>query len=174
MLEKYEVDKETGVKHGNFEKFELDGTLVEDARYVENQLHGERTIYHANGNPEIIEHYESGTIIGVYKVFYDNAQTEIEGNYSNGVMTGIWSRYYENGKLMEEVTFADNLENGPFIEYHKNGNLKAEGQYLGGNKEQGLLKLYDENGELFRRMECDAGICRTIWLRPGYEEVVNE
>ena len=56
MLEKYEVDKKTGVKHGDFEKFELDGTLIERARYVDDQLHGERTIFYATGSPEIIEH----------------------------------------------------------------------------------------------------------------------
>jgi len=174
MLESYEVDKKTGVKHGLFEKYELDGTLIERAHYVNDQLEEERTIFYGNGSPEILEHYTSGILTGNYKAFYDNAQTEIEGNYSQGVMSGIWKRFYENGKIMEEVTFADNLENGPFLEYHENGNLKAEGQYSGGDKEQGLLKLYDEKGEIYRRMECDDGICQTIWLRPGYEEKVND
>jgi antitoxin component YwqK of YwqJK toxin-antitoxin module len=174
MLEKYEVDKKTGLKSGVFEKFELDGTLIEHAVYVDDQLHGVRTIYFPNGTPEIVEHYNAGILVGSYMTYFDNAVAEIEGNYTNGVMTGIWKRYFDNGQLMEDVTFADNLENGPFVEYHKNGNLKAEGQYSGGNKEQGLLKLYDENGELYRRMECNNGICHTTWLRPGYEEDADE
>jgi antitoxin component YwqK of YwqJK toxin-antitoxin module len=174
MLEKYEVDKKTGVKHGVFEKFELDGTLIEHAVYVNDQLHGERTIFYANGSPEIIEHYNSDVLTDEYKAFYSNSELEIEGIYADGVMTGIWKRNYENGQLMEEVTFADNMENGPFVEYHKNGKLKAEGQYSGGNKEQGVLKLYDEKGELYRRMDCNDGICITTWLRPGYEEEADE
>jgi antitoxin component YwqK of YwqJK toxin-antitoxin module len=174
LLEKYAVDKKTGVKHGVFEKFELDMTLIEHAVYVDGKLQGERTIFYANGSPEIIEYYKSDILTGNYKAFYDNSQMEIEGKYTDGVMSGIWKRYYENGQLMEEVTFAENLENGPFIEYHENGKLKAEGQYSGGNKEQGVLKLYDENGELYRRMDCNDGICITTWLRPGYEEPSNE
>jgi len=174
MLERYEVDKKTGAKNGVFEKFELDGTLIEQARFVNDLLEGKRTIFFADGSPEIEEQYDSGVLTGSYKVYYTNTKIEIEGNYSEGVMAGIWKKYYENGQLMEEVTFADNLENGPFVEYHKNGNLKAEGQYWGGDKEQGLLKLYDENGELYRRMECNDGICHTTWLRPGYEEEVDE
>jgi antitoxin component YwqK of YwqJK toxin-antitoxin module len=174
MVEKYEVDKKTGVKHGVFEKFELDGTLIEHAVYVNDKLQGERTIFYANGSPEIVEHYNAGVIAESYHVYYANSEKEIEGNYADGVMSGIWKRFYENGQLMEEVTFADNMENGPFVEYHKNGNLKAEGQYLGGNKEQGVLKLYDEKGELYRRMECNDGICHTTWLRPGYQEAADE
>ncbi|RLD22179.1 MAG: hypothetical protein DRI69_01965 [Bacteroidetes bacterium] len=174
LLEKYEVDKKTGAKHGVFEKFETDGTRIEHAVYVNDQLHGDRTIFYANGSPEIIEHYESDVLTGSYKAFYQNTQIEIEGKYTEGVMTGIWKRYFENGKLMEEVTFADNLENGPFVEYHDNGKLKAEGQYSGRDREQGVLKLYDEKGELYRRMDCNDGICITTWLRPGYEEQVNE
>ena len=78
-------------------------------------------------------------------------------------MTGKWKKYYESGALFEEVTFSDNKENGPFIEYYENGNLKAEGEYLEGDNEHGLLSLYNEKGELERKMECQKGICKTIW-----------
>jgi antitoxin component YwqK of YwqJK toxin-antitoxin module len=174
MMERYEVDKKTRLKSGIYEKHEMDGTLVERATYVQDQLEGERTIYFPNGKPEIVEHYKAGTIVGTYTTYYKSASIEIEGHFTKGVMAGIWKRYYDGGQLMEDVTFVDNLENGPFVEYHENGNLKAEGLYSGGNKEQGLLKLYDEKGKLYRKMECDNGICRTIWLLEGYEEDADE
>ena len=170
MIETFEVDKKTGLKDGSFTKSSPDGVLIEQATYRKDNLEGLRTIYYGNGNPEIEEKYESGTLNGRYRTYYEDKTVEIEGNYTSGVMMGTWKRFYENGQVMEEVTFEDNLENGPFIEYHPNGKLKAEGQYYNGDNEHGLLKLYDENGELYRRMECDSGVCKTTWLRPGYEE----
>ena len=170
MIETFEVDKKTGLKNGTFSKSTPDGTIIEKATYRNNNLVGKRTIYYDNGNPEIEEQYEDGVLNGTYRTFYDDKTTEIEGSYASGVMKGMWKRFYENGQVMEEVTFEENLENGPFVEYHPNGKLKAEGQYYQGDNEHGLLKLYDENGELYRRMECDSGVCRTTWLRAGYEE----
>ena len=165
MSERYEVHNKTGLKHGKFERFDPDGNIFERARYVNDTLEGERTLFYTSGSPEIVEQYVSGLLDGPFLTYYENSQTELEGQYVRGVMEGVWKRYYEDGQLMEEVTFADNMENGPFVEYHENGNLKAEGQYKGGDREQGLLKLYDENGELYRKMECDDGICHTIWSR---------
>ena len=55
------------------------------------------------------------------------------------------------------------------MEYFRNGNLKAEGSYLDGDNEHGLLKLYDETGRLIRKMECEQGVCRTFW-RAGEPE----
>ena len=174
LLEKYSVDKKTRVKKGPYQKFETDGTLVETATYVNDALDGVRTIYFASGEPEIVEKYEAGILAGPYLSYYDNNQLEIEGQYHAGVMEGEWHRYYRSGQLMETVQFENNEENGPFIEYHENGKLKAEGQYYHGDNEHGLLKLYDENGDLMRRMECDSGICHTVWLRPDLEKTGDE
>lgn len=60
---------------------------------------------------------------------------------------------------MEVVSFSDNEENGLFVEYYENGNLKVEGYYRNGDYEYGLLKLYDEIGELIKIMNCENGIC---------------
>jgi antitoxin component YwqK of YwqJK toxin-antitoxin module len=174
MTEKYQVSKKTGLKQGVFEKFNSNGSLFEKAHYEKDTLQGKRLIYHPSGNQEIEEYYVDGVLDGPFKTWYEDSALELEGQYADGVMTGKWKRYYKNGGVMEEVTFADNLENGPFVEYHENGNLKAEGHYRNGDREQGLLKLYDENGELYKTMECDDGICRTTWTRPGYEEEGND
>ena len=170
----YFVDSKTGSKEGPYEKFEQSGELFESASYEADQLHGIRTLFYPNGSPEIEETYESGTLNGTYRTYYESGEVDIEGSYVDGVMSGIWKRHYKSGQTMESVTFADNAENGPFVEYHENGKLKAEGQYKGGNREQGLLKLYDENGELYKKMECDDGICHTTWTRPGDEPDADE
>ena len=169
QTEQYQIDKKTGLKDGEASKVDSSGHIFEAATYRQGELHGERVLYHDNGTPEIVEKYDNGILNGSYAVFYDNGTQEIKGQYTDGIMSGIWTRYYPDGQKMEDVTFADNLENGPFVEYHPNGALKAEGQYLNGGRENGLLKLYDTAGELEKTMQCDDGICQTTWERDGDE-----
>ena len=78
-------------------------------------------------------------------------------------MSNVWIRYYKNGQKKEEVTFENNEENGPFVEYNENGSLAAKGSYLNGDFEHGLLEIYDGQGVLVRKMNCDKGICNTTW-----------
>jgi antitoxin component YwqK of YwqJK toxin-antitoxin module len=163
LLERYTRLKTNFAKEGLYESFYPSGKLYEQSTYHNDTLTGERKLFHENGNLLIVEHHEQGRFEGAYKVYYENGQLELEGMYVDNKMTGPWKRYYPSGQLMEIVEFSDNQENGPFIEYHENGNLKAEGAYLDGDHEHGLLKLYDENGQLERKMNCDRGICRTIW-----------
>ena len=162
LVAQYSVQKKTEIRHGPYQKF-ANGQLAEEGVYQDGQLHGERILYYANGNAELIENYEMDEFKGLYQAFYESGALHIEGMYSSGAMNGIWKRYYEPGQLMEEVAFENNEENGPFIEYYENGKLKAEGQYRNGDNEHGLLKLYDENGVLVKTMDCLNGICHTKW-----------
>lgn len=166
MTDRYTVDKE-GRRHGEFRRYFGKDTLAELSNYVHGQLHGIRTIYNKLGKPEITENYVHDILEGHYTVFYESGDIKIEGDYIDGAMQGIWKRYYANGQILEAVTYTDNLENGPFTEYHENGKLRAKGQYLGGDFEQDSLFLYDENGILERKMLCDQGVCRTLWVAEG-------
>ena len=87
----------------------------------------------------------------------------MEGVYINNQIEGVWFKYYPTGELMEEVHFSKNLENGPFKEYYKNGQLSVEGHYKDGDNEHGELKFYSEDGAHIKTMDCDRGMCRTIW-----------
>ncbi len=92
-----------------------------------------------------------------------------QGQYVDNMMAGLWYRYYPNGQAAEAVTFSGNEEEGPFWEWHENGQLKAEGNYKPGGREEGPLRLYDEQGELARVMLCTTGICRTVWTSESSE-----
>jgi antitoxin component YwqK of YwqJK toxin-antitoxin module len=164
IIEKYETSGDS-IRSGLSEKFDSNGNLRSTETYLNGLLTGERTIYYPTGEKQIIEHYQLGDFDGLYQFFFQSGQLEFEGNYLKNEMIGDWKRYYTNGQLQEIVRFEGNEENGPFIEYYENGQLKAEGQYYHGDNEHGLLKLYDESGELYRKMECDSGKCHTIWKR---------
>lgn len=173
--EVYQRDKEDYGKEGVYERYNEKNIKVEEAVYRNDTLSGYRILYYENGDTQVVENYVDGHFDGVFQAYYENGQLEINGTYNDNTMDGPWKRYYQNGQLMEIVTFRNNEENGPFTEYHENGKLKAEGSYLNGDNEHGELKLYDESGELIRKMNCENGICRTVWSRESSEnETSNE
>ncbi|MEM7102532.1 MAG: toxin-antitoxin system YwqK family antitoxin [Bacteroidota bacterium] len=161
----YQRKKSDFTKHGWYKGYDEAGWLYEESTYQDDALHGTRKIYHENGNLNIQEEYVEGYFQGPYVSYFPNSTMEMEGQYQNNAMEGEWKFYHENGQLHEVVRFKGNEENGPFIEYHLNGNLKAEGAYLNGDFEHGELKLYDEDGELERVMNCVEGRCETTWKK---------
>lgn len=174
LLEKYTRTKDTYAKEGLFQAFYPDGTVWIEAYYKNDSLVGERKMYYESGSIQIIENYNNGIFTGKYESFYENGQLDITGEYVNNAMEGEWKRYYDTGELMEVVVFKGNNENGPFKEYYKNGNLQAEGEYLNGEFEHGLLKEYDEAGEMTSRKQCYKGICQTIWTKEGGDVEFDE
>lgn len=150
-------------KQGKYTRYDSLGNLLELAFYKRDTLHGNRVLFYETGDTQTVETYQMGQFDGVFKAFYEEGSLELIGNYTSNTMNGSWKKYYPSGQLMEIVEFKNNEENGPFVEYHENGNLKAEGSYLEGDKEHGPLKLYNEEGQLIRKMDCNRGICRTTW-----------
>lgn len=169
VIERYVQNVETKQKEGKAELFDNNGQLLETAFYENGRLHGQRTLYHVSGEIQAVEPYENGVFKGDFQAFYENKQLELAGKYVNGQMDGEWKRYYDSGELMEIVTFVKNEENGPFVEYYKNGNKKAAGVYLEGDNEHGELKLFDEQGELIKKMNCNKGLCLTSWTKEANE-----
>ncbi len=165
LIAEFSMDKKTGKRQGPYRFFYPNGKVMEEGWYEQDSLHGTRRLYYESGQLQAEEHIVEGSYEGPWRSWYPSGRLDMEGRYENDKMSGVWKRYYESGQLMEEVTFADNLENGPFREYWPNGRLKAEGTYKDGDYEHGLLLLYDESGQLERKMDCKRGICRTIWTR---------
>lgn len=163
LTETYLIDKKTKLKEGKYQSFDTLGNMVTEAIYHQDSLHGVRKVFFSDGTPQVIENYQHGLLHGKYTTFYENGDTSLTGAYIAGKMEGEWRGYYNNGQLKEIVQFEGSNENGPFVEYHANGQLKAKGNYLDGDQEDGLLELYDENGTLERKMQCDKGRCSTIW-----------
>ncbi len=163
VTEVYTRNKKDFGKEGTYKAYDDQGKLMEEANYKADKLDGTRTLYYENGAVQSTENYKDGEFAGEF-ISYDTAGNKsLVGNYVNNEMTGEWQRFYPNGQLMEKVMFEGNEENGPFIEYYADGKLKAEGTYKGGDQENGELLLYDKNGELERKMNCDLGRCVTTW-----------
>ncbi|TVQ49955.1 MAG: hypothetical protein EA362_03430 [Saprospirales bacterium] len=154
--------------HGDLAFDSIDIQTFEDGSHFSitflsgGQPHGQQLIYYENGEIKTRRHYCLGEINGPFTNYYEDGTIQVRGYYHEGRMSGSWHFYYPDGKPKEVVYFIDNEERGPFREYHKNGQLKASGYYIGEDREHGLLYLYEEDGELKRRMRCNNGICFTI------------
>ena len=160
---RYSRKKENFAKHGLFTRFNENNQKVEEAHYQDDTLHGERRLYFETGELKIVENHQNGLFEGPYQIFHKNGQVKFEATYVNGALEGKGQSYYDDGQLKEVVLFKNNDENGPFEEYHPNGKIKTRGNYLDGDSEHGLLELFDEAGQLTKKMQCTKGICRTTW-----------
>ncbi|MEO0338212.1 MAG: toxin-antitoxin system YwqK family antitoxin [Bacteroidota bacterium] len=162
-LESYSVIVQTETKHGKYKRTDDQGVLLEEADYEHGALNGNRILYYPSRDTQILETHANGIYEGLYRSYYEGNQVKLEGYYIDNIMTGLWYKYYEDGSIKEEVTFEDNAANGPFKEFHPNGQLAVTGSYLDGENEHGELKFYAEDGVHTRTMECDRGMCRTVW-----------
>jgi antitoxin component YwqK of YwqJK toxin-antitoxin module len=170
LVEIQKFSRKSGQPEGLWLKYYPNGTVYEEALYQNGVLDGPRKLYDSLGNVEIIEHYHKGEYEGEYLRYYADGTLKIEGNYQQNQMAGVWKVYYANGLLKESVHYEKNLENGPFEEYYENGNMKARGTYLEGEHEHGKLELFSKSGQIERIMECDKGMCQTVWRSDNAEQ----
>lgn len=161
------VNPETGKKQGSYKRWSNTGKLIEECFYTAGELDQIRILYFENGDTQIVEHYQKGIFHGPYRSFYPDGKILFAGQYQNNQMGGLWTKFFEDGKVMETTHFSNNLENGPFQEFYPGGELKTTGSYRNGNNEHGQLKMYDETGRHVKTMECEEGICKTVWHLEG-------
>ncbi len=163
LTERYTVDKKTKLKEGLHESFFTGGSKSEESNYKNGVLKGSQIFYYQNGQIQETRNFDdNGSFSGAYKSYHENGNMKSEGQYENGAMNGKWKFFFKTGSIKEIVFFRNNVENGPFVEYHENGKLRYEGTYQN-EKEEGALKVYDDKGELEKQMECENGVCRTVW-----------
>lgn len=179
----YEFNTKTQKKDGYFKKKWPSGAILEESEFKDGLQVGKRVIYFENGKIYQQETYVNNVMEGPVKRFNVEGQLESEGNFKNDKMDGEWHYYYSSGKVKEIVNFKDGVEDGPYVAFWENGNKKDEGFFkIGFNEEHGISnedfdefwngerKLYDENGELIRIMDCNFGFCKTRWKKEGIEE----
>lgn len=162
------------LKHGIYKQFSQEGVLVETAHYINGKLDGERIIYNfRTGVKEISEIYKNDLLDGRHIVFHPNGEIQSIGMYDKNVLSGMLRIYDTSGVMKDEFKFVNNFEIIDFKEYHENGNIKWEGtkrydHFFKIKKDYGLLKEYDEEGQLIRKIMCDENeICTTTWSIDG-------
>ena len=156
LVHQYQVIRKTKVQHG-FEKFYFENGRVDGEFLYENGIHHGDFTYYYKENGKILQ----------------------KGRYVNGKMEGLLISYYPSGILKEDVMLVNGVTEGPFREFSEEGILQAQGVYTTVDDvedlEDGLLKLYNKDGLLARKMICREGVCCTIWtIEEGDVKPVNK
>ncbi len=130
------IDLKNGViLHGPYEKYRLDGTVLEKGIYYKGTKHGRWTKYnnknilidkkkYFKGWPKesLVSYYdqdrkklkevtpiEYGKKEGNYFLFHDNGMVAVSGEYQNGEKVKIWREYYKfRRRKKKEVQFKPN------------------------------------------------------------------
>jgi antitoxin component YwqK of YwqJK toxin-antitoxin module len=163
IVSTYQVDPETGKYNGAYTIRDSTGVLLERGTYAAGALDGIRELFYPDSTVKVRERYARGEMVGRYEYYHPNGRLELAGYYVDGAMYGQWRKYDADGHLVEEVLMANNEERGPFREYYPDGKLQAQGTYLNGPLEQGILYLYEPSGDLYKTMFCRDGRCHTRW-----------
>ncbi len=97
-------------------------TFYEPQASKETVRHGEFTVYHANGKPQMRGNYERGELSGPSESWYADGQRESLGEYSNGSQTGKWTWWHANGMRKAEAVFRDGQVDGEMLTWDETGN----------------------------------------------------
>jgi len=172
---KYKQHRKSEEKQGRYRIYHENGELALQMFYKNGKLQGEVKSYHQNGALESIATTIADSYEGNFKNWFATGTLQQEGTYINNHIEGNLKTYYPNGTLKEVVFFSKSVEDGPYILYHQNGKVKEEGYFLKGPYPNGLIKQYDGEGVLIRKMNCDAGACETTWeLHPSKEKKIDK
>ena len=115
-------------------RYRNDNTLLRMWNY-ENGLILDFILFNASG--DTVHFYEYGYISDSFQVIRE---------IKNGVLIKEWMDSTPDGKL------------GVHREWHQNGQLKFEGQFRGNKEYQGLMTLYEEEGNLLKQERYENGI----------------
>ncbi|MBD3617399.1 MAG: hypothetical protein HUJ22_12595 [Gracilimonas sp.] len=163
----------TNSKHSNGFSFytdtELSANIVNDGgvfggpvlRYKgtdDNYHSGTRNHYHKGSNElAFSDTFEDG--YRVTRIDYDDSveissRYEFEYDDSNLISR---RKFNESGTLIEKWTAPIDRKPGSIKEWHQNEQLKFEVHYLDNLEYEGLMTLYDENGEIIEQDRYEGG-----------------
>ncbi|MEM8893954.1 MAG: toxin-antitoxin system YwqK family antitoxin [Bacteroidota bacterium] len=151
MEEYFLKDSTSGIIHGSYRQFFLDGSIATSITYVENQPEGKASYYYENGNPKMIGSFSKGKTAGLWEYYFESGQLHMSGDLIDDVRQGEWSFYFENGTLKSRGHFINNQRDGIWNFFYEDGGLKAQALYEDGKgpyKEfygSGSLKMEGEN-----------------------------
>lgn len=155
-----------GVKEGLFKRYGSDGRLWSTCHYKNDKKHGEKKIYHENGNIEMILLYTNGVLGIVREYFEDGSLRSVYlSDSKKQVSVKVFVEYHENGVLKKELVkddeegqeyeeydfegtrtltsrYRDGKRNGHWVSYYKNGRVKGESTWKDDGLEGESIEYY--------------------------------
>jgi len=135
------------LKHGPSVMFHPNGTIMEEAFYINNKKHGVYREWNDDMSPKVQTTYADGVINGVYMKYLQTGVVGMDVQYTKGKIDGLCSCRYDNGNIKEMATYKDGIMDGNRFVFHNNGKLNVDCKYENG-KLKGDCVMFDENGML--------------------------
>lgn len=162
LQEKYKRDRKKQI-HGIYKMYFSNKQLLLLREYKHGKIINKEFVYYDNGQLRKIANYERGEYNGEFIYYYENGVLEQEGVYKDAAIDNNLKTYYKSGQLKEVVAFENGEENGDFVYYHPNGKIKSTGRLKNGDNYDGLIMIYDEEGTLIQKKQCEIGECIVVW-----------
>ncbi len=160
-----------GVENGYFKEYDLDGNLVNTAKYADGIKLEDvaelvklevRKDYYPDGSIKISATYnKEGKLEGVRREYAPDGTIDKSYIFRNGIMIGegvvtekgerdgFWKEYYDDGNLRAEGTYDKDKKSGKWKFFHRSGVMEQEGSYKNGLPE-GEWRWYYASGDLMR------------------------
>ncbi len=141
-----EINYEEGKKNG-IRKTYVDGAVVKEENFVDDQLQGYTREYFATGELMREIPFVDGVAKGNGYEYEKDGRIVTLLTYKGGVLTkkqginkmdqqdqkqGLWITFYQNRKIEEEGPYVNGLKNGYWKYYQANGNLKRVEKWVMG------------------------------------------
>lgn len=162
-------DQPTGI----FKRYDTDGNIVSELKYVENSEEVRATFFYPDGRkagegtyvnrkkegpwrfypstePQYMiseEYYHNDLRHGPSRKLHPDGTLAESIIWDNGRKTGGWMQYYPDGTVCLRAEFIDGKLNGPFSFYYPNGKLQFEGKYKDDFRD-GDWMVFNEDGSL--------------------------
>lgn len=126
---------ENGRRHGKFEEFDGDGTLLKCVYYYDGLLDGPYHIYHEDGETLMVEcMYKQGKKEGPFREYDEDANLISRRDYRDGMCDGVCCEYYDGAgsNLFQEYRMVAGVRDGEFKEYAEDGRMTSRCMYANG------------------------------------------
>lgn len=127
---RYSVN-EAGQKHGPFEVFAKDGTVLVKANYKDDLLDGRELRYFPSGKRHMVVTWSRGVLSGRWERFFESGQRKISTSYKRGVQTGKFIQSSEDGKWVLTAKYKDGLLDGA-LKVKDNGRVTSSQTWKAG------------------------------------------
>jgi len=164
------------IKDGEVVKYYETGEKWKQYTLIDGKKNGASTIWHKNGNIEIVSNYINDTLNGSFNSWDENGQMIAEMNYTNGKRDGLQKFWHEGGvwgEMMEKdgVIQSDDMyyPNGQMMWYFNYKNGKRHEFSLGWDEEKQLNAILEyRHGEKVSELRSESEIL--TWKYDNFEE----
>jgi antitoxin component YwqK of YwqJK toxin-antitoxin module len=163
-----EIELDNGDREGWTKKFDEDGSLLYQVRYVKDlpvaytymdktgKLVPEVSIpggsgsvkpFFANGIPSADMAYADGKLHGPNILYHPNGKIRSQSIEDYGLSEGSYKYFFASGQIKYEYIFLHDNLHGLYKEYNEKGIVVEEGEYYNGQPHH-TIKKYDDAGKL--------------------------